>query len=390
MRNPSALVLLAATMLVISPHAAITSTGQACQLGQPELGQLELDQAELGQAELGQAGQLGVETQAAGNQTQAANDTLADDEAEASRDDIAEPAGEEEAMKSKNASRLNLALKTGGGIQLWTDHLYRGGYRIQQNALTGHWRLLDADDVRQTWGSFDHCQSVLDELQPKPSESEPPRHVVVVLHGLMRTHHSMKSLQGKLAEQTGREVIRFAYASTRSSIADHAAALRQVLEGFPPQTQFSFVGHSMGNIVVRYLIGELQRDGDASGLLDRCKSMVMFGPPNQGAAIARRLAPTGVFGIVTGKGGMELGPQWEDFVQHLARPPFPFAIIAGDLSENRIQNPLVPGSGDYIVSVEEARLDGAELFETVPVIHSLLMNDETVTKMTVDFLQSHR
>ena len=246
MRNPSALVLLAATMLVISPHAAITSTGQACQLGQPELGQLELDQAELDQAELGQAGQLGVETQAAGNQTQAANDTLADDEAEASRDDIAEPAGEEEAMKSKNASRLNLALKTGGGIQLWTDHLYRGGYRIQQNALTGHWRLLDADDVRQTWGSLRPLPIGFGRVAAEAVRAGAPRHVVVVLHGLMRTHHSMKSLQGNLAEQTGREVIRFSYASTRSSIADHAAAIRRGARGFPPADAIQFCGAQHG------------------------------------------------------------------------------------------------------------------------------------------------
>ncbi len=103
----------------------------------------------------------------------------------------------------------------------------------------------------------------------------------------------------------------------------------------PPETQFSFVGHSMGNIVVRHLISDLQRDGDPHGVLDRCRSMVMLGPPNQGAAIARRLAPTGLYGILTGKGGLELGPDWEDFVQNLATPSFPFAIIAGDVSATR-------------------------------------------------------
>ena len=145
----------------------------------------------------------------------------------------------------------------------------------------------------------------------------------------------------------------------------------------------------MGNIVVRHLVSDLGRDGDPQGLLSRCRSMVMLGPPNQGAAIARRLAPSGLYGIVTGKGGMELGPKWDEFVQHLATPPFPFAIIAGDVSMNTLRNPLVEGSSDFVVSVEEAKLKGAESFETVPVLHSFLMNDEKVQKTTIEFIRSH-
>ena len=73
------------------------------------------------------------------------------------------------------------------------------------------------------------------------------------------------------------------------------------MEGMPDETEFSFVGHSMGGIVVRHLVGDLQRD-DPGDLLKRCRSLVMLGPPNQGASIARRLARTGVFGLVSGKG----------------------------------------------------------------------------------------
>jgi pimeloyl-ACP methyl ester carboxylesterase len=298
--------------------------------------------------------------------------------------------GENQQKPSLAASLLS---KTAGGTQLWTDHLYRGEFRIQQNVLTGHWRLLDGNDVRRTWGTRADCEQALDDLQPKTAlektPGESPKHVIVLLHGLMRTRHSMKPLEKKLIAEGYPDVIRFSYASSRSSIADHAAALRQVLENLPDETQFSFVGHSMGNIVVRHLISDLQRDKDPHGVLDRCRSMVMLGPPNQGAAIARRLAATGLYGILTGKGGLELGPDWEKFVQNLATPPFPFAIIAGDVSQNGIENPLLDGSGDLVVSLEEAKLEGAETFETVPVLHSFLMNDETANERTVKFIQSH-
>ena len=305
---------------------------------------------------------------------------------------------------------FNVPLKTTGGTQLWTDHCDRDGLRIQQNALTGHWRLLDSHDVRQAWGTRQACEAKLGELciaaeslsTPTPSPGSAPgntnaapRHAVVMLHGLMRTRHSMKTLAQSLADKGSADggepiqTIRFSYASTRSSIGDHAAALREVLESQPSSTQFSFVGHSMGNIVVRHLIGDLKRDGDPQNILPRCRSMVMLGPPNQGAAIARRLAPTKLYGWVTGAGGMELGPGWEAFSANLATPDFPFLIIAGDVSGSTVQNPLVDGSSDFVVSVDEAKLDGSVAVETFPVLHSFLMNDAAVVERTVDFLTSH-
>lgn len=287
-------------------------------------------------------------------------------------------------------TKFNVPIKTGGGTQLWTDHAYRDGYRIQQHAWTGHHRLIDAGDVRRCWGSREECQSELDRLAPPPAEDASPRHAIVLLHGLMRTNHCMKPLETKWSGDADTDIIRFAYASTRNSISDTAAALREMLEGLPPTTTFSFIGHSMGNIVVRHLVGDLQRDGDPQGMLPRVQSMVMLGPPNQGAAIARRLAPTGVYGWVTGKGGMELGPDWETFSTKLATPPFPFLIIAGDVSDNLVQNPLVDGSGDFVVSLDEAKLDGAVAIETVPVLHSFLMSDPDTQKRTVDFIDSHR
>lgn len=291
--------------------------------------------------------------------------------------------------------RFNIPIKTGGGTQLWTDHINRDGYRIQQHALTGHWRLIDGNNIRQAWGAREACQAKLDQLHPRtqPTAEETPAHTIVMLHGLMRTRHCMKPLEERLLESSTEdqvvETIRFSYASTRNSIGDSATALREVLEDHDDATQFSFVGHSMGNIVVRHLIGDLQRDGDPQGILPRCRGMVMLGPPNQGAAIARRLAPTKLYGWVTGTGGLELGPEWDSFSKKLATPPFPFLIIAGDVSANLIQNPLVDGSGDFVVSLEEASLEGAEAIETFPVLHSFLMNDDAVTDRTLAFLASH-
>lgn len=295
-----------------------------------------------------------------------------------------------EKSDSKPEPNWNLATKTTGGTQLWTDYRHRGGDRLQQNALTGHWRLLDSGNVRRAWGTREQCEAVLETRHPKSDEPAEPKHLIVMLHGLMRTRACMTALEKKLNEQGYPDSIRYSYASTQFSIAKHADALRETLEDFPDNTTFSFVGHSMGNIVVRYLIGELQRDGDQQNLLPRCKSMVMLGPPNQGAAISRNLAPTGLYGLIVGKGGLELGPEWDTLVEKLATPPFPFAIIAGDVSRSLIQNPLSEGSGDFVVSLDEADLDGRQWLKTVPVLHSFLMDDLVTMSMTIEFLDEHK
>jgi pimeloyl-ACP methyl ester carboxylesterase len=282
---------------------------------------------------------------------------------------------------------FNLPFKTTDLTQIWTDHVWRDGFRIQKNALTGHWRLVDPDNYRRAWGSKRQCEESLNEKCPVATDAANQHHVVM-LHGLMRTCGSMKALESKLAEKSEANSIRFSYASTRGSIADHAAALRELLEGLPSGDTFSFVGHSMGNIVVRHLIGDLQADGDPKKILPRCRSMVMLGPPNQGAMIAERLAPTKVFGWITGKGAMELGAQWEELEPNLAVPPFPFHIIAGDV-ETPVSNPLVDGEGDFVVALDEARLEGAASFTTVPVLHSFLMDDQTAMDKTIELLNQH-
>jgi pimeloyl-ACP methyl ester carboxylesterase len=285
------------------------------------------------------------------------------------------------------AQKINVPLPTLGGAQLWTDHDYRSGYRIQQNAVTKHWRLLDPNNIRRAWGSRSDVDEALQQLQPEIA-SPGERPVVVLLHGLMRTDNCMKSLETKLHAEGFDQTIRFGYASTRGSLAESAAALRDVLEHQSPEAQFAFVGHSMGNIITRHLIGDLQADGDPANLLPRMRSMVMLGPPNQGAAIARRLAPTGVFGLVAGPGAMELGSRWSEVESNLATPPFPFAIVAGKVA-SPIPNPLVNGDGDFVVSLEEAQLEGAQTVHEVPVLHSFLMEEPDVQDWTIEFLKNH-
>lgn len=282
---------------------------------------------------------------------------------------------------------LNLKLPTLGGKQIWTDHVWRAGWTVQQNVLTGHWRLLDPNNVRYAWGSRAACEAALDE-QGLSGAIEGGR-AIILLHGLMRSASSMEELAESLTETLEVPIINFEYASTRDSIGEHATALRELVAGLPADTRLSFVGHSMGNIVLRHAIGDWQRAADQA-TLQRIEHVVMLGPPNQGAAIARQLSKSRVFGWVTGQSGMELGPQWAEFEDKLAAPPCPFGIVAGHLPESNFQNPLVDGASDFVVGVDEAHLTGEADFLEVPCLHSFLMDDPAVQQAVANFMRYQR
>ncbi len=288
--------------------------------------------------------------------------------------------------EKKQSRQWVIPIPTFGGLQVWTDHSYCQGYRIQHNAVTDNWRLLDENDRRWMWGTREQCEAFLTKATRHSRSKINKKHCIVLIHGLMRTKHSMTPLKNVLDKKCDCEIVCFSYASTRETIGTHALALREFLESLPEAWTLSFVGHSMGNIVIRHLIADLQADPTNSELLNRCQRMVMLGPPNQGAAIARQLSSLGMFEWVAGKGAMELGPNWEEFSESLATPPFPFSIVAGEVENKPIQNPLLDNPSDFVVEVDEARLEGSESFVIVPALHSFLMKDPQAQEFVADFL----
>ena len=68
-------------------------------------------------------------------------------------------------------------------------------------------------------------------------------------------------------------------------------------------------------------------------------------------------------------------------------PPCPFCIVAGELPDSPLlKNPLLPGKGDFIVTVEETKLAGATKTVVLPVMHTYLMSDPRVIQTTLDFV----
>ena len=283
-----------------------------------------------------------------------------------------------------------IPLPTLGGKQFWSDELHFRGWRIQRHAVTKHYRLLDPDDRRHGWGTFEQCREMLERIKRERGLQPMSGRAVVVLHGLIRSHDSMEPLCEYLESHGDYTVVNVGYASTRRPIAEHARSLARLIENLDGIEEINFVCHSMGNIVVRHYLAD--QSDPATGTLreDRIKRMVMLAPPNHGSYLARALANDATFAAINGTPGQELGIGWEKLEKRLVVPPFEFAVIAGGRGDDKGFNPILPGDDDGTIRVSTTRLDGQSDFVRVPVLHSFIMQDRQVKRYVLRFLAEGR
>jgi pimeloyl-ACP methyl ester carboxylesterase len=331
----------------------------------------------------------------------------------------------------------SIPMPTLGGKQFWADELFFHQWRIQRNTLTGHYRLLDENNLRHASGTAEQCRAKLDEIRQQ--RHLPPMHgeVVIVLHGLGRSRSSMESLCKYLRERGGYTVLNVSYASTQADIAEHARSLGRLIESLDGVEEISFVAHSLGNIVIRRYLGdhatledttddaqavvrahwqspsrpaqqavrqagvimagnlepqpevsEGATTGDRHGIDRRLKRFVMITPPNHGSLVAlQAAAELGPLSSLAGPPVQELGRQWETLESRLATPQFEFGIIAGGRGTASGWNPVLPGDNDGTISVSTTKLTGAADFVVVPITHTAAIENETVLQCTLRFLK---
>jgi pimeloyl-ACP methyl ester carboxylesterase len=281
----------------------------------------------------------------------------------------------------------NAVSPTLGGKQFWADELFFHDWHIQRNVFTGHYRLLDGYNLRHAWGTFDQCRTKLAEIREQRNLPPMQGRAVVVLHGLFRTPSAMYKLCKYLSDEGHYTVFNVSYPTTRGSVGDHARALDSIIDNLDGIEEINFVGHSLGNLVVRHYLAD-NTQPDAGVKPDgRIKRMVMLGPPNQGAEIAEALDRVGLFHVVAGSSGTQLAHDWRQLDARLAIPQFEFGILAGGRGSEKGFNPWLSGDDDLVVSVADTKLAGATDFAVLPVLHSFMMNDPAVMQQTLSFLE---
>jgi predicted alpha/beta hydrolase family esterase len=234
-------------------------------------------------------------------------------------------------------------------------------------------------------GSGDHCRHTFTTLQASGRIEPIAGPAVIVLHGLGESRRSMKPLVEHLRDSLDATVLAFGYASTKAAIADHGRALAGVVAGLPAGTRVSFVGHSLGNLVVRSWMGQAD-----TAQLQRLDRVVMLGPPNQGSELARRASQVWMLAALSQGAARDLVVDWDAVAPTLPAPPCPFGIVAGGTGDDDGFSPLLEGDDDAVVTVAETRLDGADDFFLVPVRHAGMMKSPTVQDAVTAFLTTGR
>ena len=267
----------------------------------------------------------------------------------------------------------------------WSDEVVKHEWRLQRRPGGGDWRILDPADACVTMGNEADCRAEFARLEESGRIPPLAGDAVIVLHGLGENRASMRPLVKYLRSRLDATVLTFGYASPRAGIDDHGAALGRVVAGLPQATRISFVGHSLGNLVVRRWM-HLAPAAD----LARVHRMVMLGAPNQGSDLARMAANVSLLAALSHGAAKDLVLDWPEISRSLAVPACEFGIVAGGKGDGRGFSTLLDGDDDAVVRVAETRLDGARDFLVVPVRHAAMMKSPNVQEATVSFLTTGR
>ena len=267
----------------------------------------------------------------------------------------------------------------------WSDDAVKHEWRLQQRPGSDAWRILDPADTCVTTGNEAACRAEFARLEATGRIPAVHGDAVIVLHGLGENRASMQPLVKHLRSRLDATVMTFGYASPRANIDDHGAALGRVVASLPQATRISFVGHSLGNLVVRRWM-HLAPAPD----LTRVHRMVMLGAPNQGSDLARMAARVWVLAALSHGAAKDLVLNWPEISRSLAVPACEFGIVAGGKGDGRGYSTLLEGDDDAVVRVAETKLEGARDFLLVPVSHAAMMKNPSVQEATVSFLETGR
>ena len=209
-----------------------------------------------------------------------------------------------------------------------------------------------------------------------PSKIAPPpqaEETVVLIHGMGRTRASLWMLERRL-KKAGYEMLNFPYSVRDENLDQITDRLQQYVRDNVKTERYHFIGHSLGNIIVRNGFKKEYRPG-----LSR---IVMLTPPNKSPNLAKQFKDFDLYQWIFGDSGQKLAS--DAFYETLPVPKVEFGVIAG----NKSSGLLLDGPSDGTVTVEDTKLDGMTDFLVLHHSHTFFMDSEDTADACVRFLQT--
>lgn len=208
---------------------------------------------------------------------------------------------------------------------------------------------------------------------------------VLLVHGIMRTSRSMRSLEDPL-RRMGFTPVTLDYPSTRFGIPTLAdeylgPALTNLHERHPG-APVSVVAHSMGGLLLRSLVARRR--------VPTLRRVVLLGTPNHGSEISDRMADWWLYRQLFGPAGEQLCTGERGITPRLPPLPVPTGIIAGDRPLHLLLARLLPRPNDSKVTVASTHLAKETDHLVLHEDHDLMLRKRILHLQVAHFLRRGR
>ena len=168
----------------------------------------------------------------------------------------------------------------------------------------------------------------------------------------------------------------FGYPSRKLALRDAAQNLSRFVTEHSRDEHASFIGHSLGGLIVRAL-------EEAHPEPTQLQRLVTLGTPHQGSSVARLLAPNKFFRAIG-------GPVFHDLAAPKLSPTPSFLQVGCVIGHTNTPIgflPFLKGDNDGLVSVHEAVFPACQAEIRAPIFHGLFPFSSQATRLAVRFLE---
>jgi len=192
---------------------------------------------------------------------------------------------------------------------------------------------------------------------------------IILVHGMGRTPLSMLLLRQRL-RAAGFKPKLFGYSPTFENFEPCASRLLAYIQKSTGSHAYALVGHSLGTVLIRAILPQLQ---------DRPPAACFFlAPPSQVCRAAQFFADNPLYKRLMGEMGQLLADR--AFMDSLPEPKIPTRIYAGTYGFTGQLSPFGEEPNDGVLTVAETRGAWPAQVVLTPSTHTFIMNSRLVAE----------
>lgn len=197
----------------------------------------------------------------------------------------------------------------------------------------------------------------------------------ILIHGMGRTPLAMSILAARLQRSSIRPRF-FGYSVTFERLDGCVQRLENFITRRIKTNEYIIIGHSLGTVITRAALPRLIHKPAACFLLT---------PPTQACKAARYFAPKRWVKLLGGEMAQLLADQ--HFMESIPPLDVPAKIYAGTAGPRGRYSPFGDELNDSVLTVRETLLPDVPM-QTIPVLHTFIMNSKVVTQDIVKTVKS--